>query len=161
MKVTRMATKRAKIFLKCERGTQMIEFALLLPFLIVLFASGVEMGRLFYTYNTLQKATAVGARYLSTTIVQTDGTYLDTETAAAKNLIVCGNAVTCSGVSPIASNLSASNITITPPGTGTGTRYVTVSMNYPYQPVVFDLGHMTGASLSFTFTPSMKMRYMP
>jgi Flp pilus assembly protein TadG len=156
-----MTTPRLKIFLKCERGTQMIEFALLLPFLIVLFASGVEMGRLFYTYNTLQKATEVGARYLSTSLVQTDGTYLDSDTAAAKNLIVCGNAATCSGMTPVANNLSSSNITITSPGTASGTRYVTVSVNYSYQPVVFDLGHMTGTSLSFTFTPSMKMRYMP
>jgi Flp pilus assembly protein TadG len=159
-----MATKRAKIFLRCERGTQMIEFALLLPFLIVLFASGVEMGRLFYTYNTLQKATAVGARYLSSSVVQSDGTYLDTDKNAAKNLIVCGNAASCSGLTPVANNLSASNITITSPGTGTGTRYVTVTVSYSYTPVLFDLGHMTGSSqlsLNFTFTPSMKMRYMP
>ena len=159
-----MATPRLKIFLKCERGTQMIEFALLLPFLIVLFASGVEMGRLFYTYNTLQKATEVGARYLSTSIVQTDGTYLDTDTAAAKNLIVCGRTADCTGVTPVAKNLTASNVTITSPGTSTGTRYVTVTMSYSYQPLMFDLGHMTGVSqlsFNFTFTPGIKMRYMP
>jgi Flp pilus assembly protein TadG len=142
----------------------MIEFALLLPFLIVLFASGVEMGRLFYTYNTLQKATEVGARYLSSTVAQSDGTYLSTDTAAAKNLIVCGQTADCTGATPVAKNLTASNITITPPGTSTGTRYVTVTMSYSYTPVLFDLGHMTGSSqlsLNFTFTPSIKMRYMP
>ena len=67
-----MVWSKFKTFLKCERGTQMIEFALLLPFLIVLFASSVEMGRMFYTYTTLQKSTEVGARYLSSVLGRAD-----------------------------------------------------------------------------------------
>jgi len=157
---------RAERFLKCERGTQMIEFALLLPFLIVLFASGVEMGRMFYTYTTLQKSTEVGARYLSSALA-TGGTYSTSDTNTANNLIVCGVASSaangCSGLPAIANNLAASNVTITPPGTAIGTRYVTVKVTYAYQPLVFDLGHMTGVSqlsLNFTFTPTIIMRYM-
>jgi len=159
-----MATKWAKIFLKCERGTQMIEFALLLPFLIVLFASGVEMGRLFYTYNTLQKATAVGARYLSSSLLQTDGTYYDADRTAAKSLVVCGK-VDCTSQPVIAKDLTTSNVTApSAPSTVSGTKYVTVSMTYDYHPLMFDLGNMTGSStlsLNFTFTPSTTMRYMP
>jgi len=155
--------QRLRGFLKCEQGTQMIEFAFLLPILVLLFAGTVEMGRMFYTYTTLQKSTEVGARYLSATLVQSDGTYPSANSATAKNLVVCGK-VDCTGQAAIANNLTTTNVTITPPGTGAGTRYVTVSMSYAYQPLVFDLGGLTGASqlsLNFTFTPSIKMRYLP
>lgn len=158
-----MVWHKLKTFLRCERGTQMIEFAFLLPVLVLLFAGTVEMGRMFYTYTTLQKSTEVGARYLSATVAQSDGTYKDTDITAAKSLVVCGK-VDCTGQTVIANNLSTTNVAITSPGTSTGTRYVTVSMSYAYQPLVFDLGGLTGASqlsLNFTFTPSIRMRYMP
>jgi Flp pilus assembly protein TadG len=158
-----MARQKLKSFLRCEQGTQMIEFALLLPFLILLFAGSIEMGRMFYTYTTLQNSTEVGARYLSATVAQSDGTYLASDITKAKSLIVCGK-LDCTNQTAIANNLSTTNVSITSPGTATGTRYVTVSVSYAYQPLVFDLGGMTGTpalSLNFTFTPSMKMRYMP
>ena len=154
--------RQAKSFFKCERGTQLLEFALLLPFLIVLFASAVEMGRMFYTYTTLQKSTEVGARYLSSAKVSA-GSYATADTDTAKNLVVCGVAGSCSGQIPVAKNLTASNVTITNPGTSLGTRYVTVKVTYAYQPLVFNLGTLTGnsnLSLNFTFTPTITMRYM-
>jgi Flp pilus assembly protein TadG len=154
---------RVKTFVKCERGTQMIEFALLLPFLIILFASSVEMGRMFYTYTTLQKSTQVAARYLSTKLV-TAGAYSSTDIDKAKSLVVCGRELaSCSGQTAIVNNLAAANVAVTSPGTAIGTRYVTVTVTYAYTPKIWDLGHMTGISqlsLNFTFTPSEKMRYM-
>jgi Flp pilus assembly protein TadG len=156
-----MMMQKLKSFLKCERGTQMIEFALVFPVLLLLFAGAVEFGRMFYTYTTLQKSTEAGARYLSKVTVS-GGTFSSTDTTTATNLIVCGKVV-CSGQSSIAPNLTAANVTITPPGTAIGTRYVTVQVTYSYQPMVFNLAGMTGASglsLNFTFTPAIKMRYM-
>src|SRR5258705_5568421 len=101
---------KLKKFLACERATQMIEFALLLPFLIVLFASVVEMGRMFYTYTTLQKSTEVGARYLSSQLV-TSGNFATADINTAKNLVVCGIASSaangCSQGTEIANNLTA------------------------------------------------------
>jgi Flp pilus assembly protein TadG len=152
---------KSKSFLKAERGTQTIEFALVFPVLLLLFAGSVEFGRMFYTYTTLQKSTEAGARYLSTMTVS-GGAYSSADTTTATNLVVCGR-VSCSGQSPIAPNLTASNVTITPPGTGIGTRYVKVAVSYAYQPFVFNLRAMTGSSqlsLNFTFTPAIKMRYM-
>lgn len=156
---------KLKKTLKCESGTQMIEFALLLPFLIVLFASAVEMGRMFYTYTTLQKSTEVGARYLSSKPL-TSGAFAGGDINTAKNLVVCGIASNaadgCSGQPPIASNLTTGNVSITQ-STILGNQYVTVTVTYVYQPLVFDLGHMTGVSqlsLNFTFTPAITMRYM-
>ena len=75
----------------------------------------------------------------------------------------CGR-VDCTNQTKIASNLETTNVTVTAPGTGAGTRYVSVGVSYVYQPLVFNLGHMTGSSalsLNFTFTPSIRMRYMP
>jgi hypothetical protein len=121
---------------------------------------------MFYTYTTLQKATEVGARYLSSRPVTT-GNYTTGDINTATNLIVCGvasNAANgCSSTPAIASNLTNSNVTITNPGTAVGTRYVAVTLTYVYQPLMFDLSHLTGSSqnsLNFTFTPSIKMRYM-
>jgi Flp pilus assembly protein TadG len=154
--------RQLRKFLKCERGTQMVEFALLLPFLILLFASAIEMGRMFYTYTSLAKTTKIGARYLSTKSLSS-GSYVTADSDAAKNLVVCGRTASCSGQTPVALNLAPGNIAITPPGSGTGTRYVTVTITYSYQPLVFNLSHLTGStapSLQFTFTPSTTMRYL-
>ena len=152
---------KVKRFFKGERGTQTIEFALAFPFLLFLFVSAVEMARMFKTYTTLQKATEVGARYLSTAPVS-GGTYASSDTTTATNLIVCGNASSCSGQDPVVAGLTSSNVTITPPGTSNGTRYVTVKVTYAYSPFAFDNPNMSywGFSLNFTFTPTITMRYM-
>jgi Flp pilus assembly protein TadG len=152
---------RTTSFLKCERGTQMIEFAFLLPFLILFFAAIIEMGRMFYTYTTLNKATEVGARYLSSAPV-TAGAYATADSNIAKNLVVCGKS-SCTNETPVARNLAAANVTITPPGTSVGTRYVSVAVTYTYQPMIWNLSHLAGSgslSLNFTFTPKITMRYM-
>lgn len=160
--------QRMRLFAVREDGTQLIEFAIALPFLIVMFAGAVELGRLFYTYTTLTKATEVGARYLSSpnTPVGVSG-YSTTDVNIAKNLIICGiasgSANGCSGQPSIANGLAFANITITPPPATGGIRYVTVTISYTYAPLVFNLGTMTGVqsmSLNYTLTPKTTMRYM-
>jgi len=140
----------------------MIEFAIVLPALLLLFASATEMGRMFYTYTTLQKSTEGAARYLSSVQAPT-GTFASADINTATNMVVCGRPASCSGQTPIVNGLQAGNVTITSPGAGVGLRYVTVTVNYAYTPLVFNLGAMTGSqnlSLNFTFTPRIKMRYM-
>lgn len=139
----------------------MIEFAFLLPFLLLAFAAVVEMGRMFYTYTTLNKATEVAARYLASVPVSS-GNYSSADLASAKNLVVCGKS-TCTSGSEIVTGLSSTNVAVTAPGTGLGTRYVTVTVTYAYTPKIWNLGHLAGSnalSLSFTFTPRITMRYM-
>lgn len=103
----------------------MIEFALMIPLLMLLLFGVTEIGRALYQQNTLYKALAVGARYLA----RTDG-LMDTSNCAttakydngsgsgtlyeAKNLIVCGQR-TCDGIDPIIPNLTADNIDINAP----------------------------------------------
>lgn len=48
-----------------QRGAAAIEFALVLLFLIPLAFGITELGRAFYQYNTLVKATRDGARWLA------------------------------------------------------------------------------------------------
>lgn len=158
MKVTRAL----RLFALREEGTQLIEFTIAFPFLLLMFAGAVEMGRLFYTYTTLTKATVVGARYLSSIPVGGTG-YATQDTDAAKNLMICGVAASCSGLNPIVAGFGAGNITITPPPASGSVRYVTVTISYAYTPKVFDLAAMTGSSslsLNYTLTPKTTMRFM-
>jgi len=145
---------------KSERGTQMIEFAFALPFLLLLFAGVAELGRMFYTYTTLAKATRAGARYASTqlTVAGDDLTHI-------KNMTVCGYTTGCDGTgqpTAVVSGLSSSNVTVST-RTVSSIQYVSVTITYNYTPLIFDLAAMTGSqsvSLSKTFTPSTEMRFM-
>lgn len=156
-------SRHLRVFAVCEEGTQLIEFTLALPFLLLMFAGAVEIGRLFSTYTTLSKATVVGARYLSTPTSPVNSTgYSASDINIAKNLMICG-ATNCTGQPSIVNGLGAEDITITPPPATGGIRYVTVTVTYSYAPLVFDLGAMTGIqnlSLSYTLTPKTTMRYL-
>jgi hypothetical protein len=105
----------------------------------------------------------VGARYLSAPVnaIGVSG-YDPTDLAAAKNLMVCGVAASCSGVNPIVSGFSTTNITVTPPPLTGSVRYVTVTISYTYTPKVFNLAAMgfAGPSLNYTLTPQTTMRYL-
>lgn len=148
-----------KKFFTQETGTQMIEFALVFPVLILLFAGTTELGRLFYTYTSLAKATRAGARYLST--VENVGT----STGAAKNVVMCGNPNGCGGAGQppvILPNLDANKIVVTPPAAGASVKYVTVEITgYNYEFLVFNLNVMTGGNFNIPLSPSTTMRYMP
>ena len=151
---------KMKSFIRNENGTQMIEFAFLLPFLLLAFAAVVEMGRMFYTYTTINKATEIGARYLASASLSS-GNYSTADLDIARNLVVCGKNP-CGGAT-IVTGLSSSNVTVTAPGTGLGTRYVTVTVTYSYTPKIWNVGHLANSnslSLNFTFTPRITMRYM-
>ena len=165
MRTTVTAKVRAVgIFARDQDGTQLIEFAIALPFLVLMFAGAIELGRLFYTYTALTKSTVVGARYLSSPVSPVNATgYSAADINTAKNLMVCGVAANCVGQTPIVNGFAAANITITPPADTPGVRYVTVSVSYAYSPKVFNLAGLTGVSslsLNYTLTPETTMRYL-
>lgn len=145
-------------FVRCDSGTQMIEFAIIFPVLLLLFAGTTELGRLFFQYTTLAKGTRAAARFLSTQ------PNVATSTTAAKNIVLCGNAAGCggSGQPPITlPNMDATKIVVTPPTTGVGVHYVTVEVvNYNYSFLVFNLNTMTGRNFNVPLTARTKMRYM-
>lgn len=52
-----------KRFLKSEKGQAMVEFALVLPLLLILLCGIIDFGWLYYNQITLNNAAREGARY--------------------------------------------------------------------------------------------------
>ena len=67
-----------------QHGVALVEFAFVLPLLLVLSLISTELGRAVYRYNTTAKVVRDAVRYLS---MQTPGTHI----TEARNLIVYGN----------------------------------------------------------------------
>jgi len=143
-------------FARDERGTQLIELAIVLPLFLVLFGAAAEYGRYFYEYTTLDKAARAGSRYLTNKPVSA------AEDAKARNIVVYGNAAGTG--TPIVKGLTPAHVVITRAGGATSVpQTVTVQISgYKYQPV-FDLGKLINApslSLNVDVKPSVTMRYM-
>lgn len=131
-----------------ERGTAIIEFAIVLPLLLFLMLATAEVGRLLSEYDTLNKAVRDAARYLAANaLAGTTGVVSITPQlrTATINLAVNGN-TTGSG-SALLPGLAAGNINVT----GLANGYVSVSAAYTYVP-------MLGASLpTFGLTAPMSL----
>ena len=139
-----------------ERGTQLVELALVLPVMILLFASVAEFGRFFYTYATLAKAARGAARYTVTR------PFDSTDIAQAQSLAAFGDpSAGCSGT-PVLQGLACANVDIQRATSGGAQTVTTKIVNYQYQPI-FDLGKLTGISaisLSVNVSPSVTMKYV-
>jgi Flp pilus assembly protein TadG len=138
-----------------ERGSQLVELAIVMPLLLMLLGATAEFGRFFHTYATLTKATRAGARYL---ISQPPGA----GESATRNLVVYGN--TAGAGAPVISNLATSNIKITPNKNAVGaTQTMTVEIqNFTYVPI-FDLGKLVKSpalSLSVNLGAKSTMRQL-
>ncbi|HZH89506.1 MAG TPA: TadE/TadG family type IV pilus assembly protein [Pyrinomonadaceae bacterium] len=133
------AGRRARRALKAwrdERGTQLVELAIVMPILLLLLGATAEFGRFFHTYTTLLKGTRAAARYI---VSQPPGE----GTAAARNLVVYGN--TTGAGAPIAAGLTTANIKITSKASGSGATQTVEIQNFTYVPL-FDLGKLTRSS---------------
>jgi Flp pilus assembly protein TadG len=144
-------------FRRDEGGVQLVEVALVVPILLLLFGSVAEFGRYFYEYSSAAKASRVGARYLASKCAN-NASYQTT----AKNLIVYGNAAGTG--SPVLPGLSTANVQIDYTGQTTSVpEFVKISIiNYKHVSVV-DLGKLLkkpSLSLNINVKPSVKMRYM-
>jgi Flp pilus assembly protein TadG len=146
-------------FRRDEGGVQLVELALVVPILLMLFAGVAEFGRYFYEYTTAAKAARVGARYLA---AKSATSTTNNWQANAKNIVVYGN--TAGSGTPVLPGLSTSNVTIQyEGGTPAVPNTVKVSIvNYKHQSV-FDLGKMlkqSSLSLNVDVKPSVTMRYL-
>src|SRR5438045_6202624 len=145
-------------FRRDERGVQLVELAIVLPILLVLFGAVEEFGRYFYEYTTIAKGARLGARYLASKSVNSSINY----GANAKNLVVYGNAAGTG--SPILPGLTAANVDVQYVGGTAGVPdMVKISIiNYQHQSVL-DLGKLlnnTSLSLNVDVKPSVTMRYL-
>ncbi|HYN86166.1 MAG TPA: TadE/TadG family type IV pilus assembly protein [Pyrinomonadaceae bacterium] len=158
MRVRTLKLEALRRFARSERGTQLVELAIVLPVLLLLLVITAEFGRFFYTYTTLAKATRAGARYLST--APGNGS-MD---GPAKNLVVYGN--TEGEGDPLVAGLDPTHVIISREGgnlTAGMPETVTVKIEgYDYQPI-FDLAGMSGKgdySLAVDVSPSTTMRFL-
>ena len=145
-------------FRRDESGVQLLEVAIVIPILLVLFGAVAEFGRYFYEYTTAAKGARVGARYLASKSVNSATNY----EAQAKNLVVFGNiAGTGTLVLP---GMTTANVEVQYVG-GTGGVPDLVKVNivsYQHQSIV-DLGKLlnnAGLSTNVDVKPSVTMRYM-
>ena len=170
--------KRLKRMMWREDGASTIELAIMFPILVILFVGTAELGRLFYTYNTLSKATAVGARYLSTSRNVVNGTTSQKADAKqeAKNLVVCGikstSSTACNGQTPVVPGITTANVLIcdnfstacSPALAGGSVKYFRVEIqNYTFAAGVFNLAGKTGfasATFYFPLKPGTEARWM-
>lgn len=136
-----------------QRGVAAVEFAILLPMLLLIVFGITEFGRALYYYNTLVKASRDAARYVMT---QQPGGGAD---AAAQCLAVYGN-TGCTG-SALAPGLTTAMVSVCDwmrcPGTHQAqgsdpvVNLVTVTISgYTFQSIV---PFVTANLSSFTFSP--------
>lgn len=161
-----------------EDGASTIELAIIFPILVILFVGTAELGRLFYTYNTLSKASAVGARYLSTSRDAVNGTTAQKAAAQqeAVNLVVCGikstSSTACNGQTPVVPGLTTSNVSIcdnfstpcNPVLNADTVKYFRVQITgYTFGAGVFNLASKTGlgsTTFYFPLQPGTQARSM-
>ena len=152
----RQLLKKICFLRRNDAGVQLVELAIVLPVLLMLFGAAAEFGRYFYEYTTLAKASRVAARYLAT--AATDGT----ADLAAKKLVVYGN-VAGTGA-PILSGLDVTNVQITrtPANTCVPTTVTVEIINFPHNSILKldKLTKNTSASLDIAVKPSVTMRYL-
>ncbi len=114
-----------------QSGVAIVEFALILPLLLLLTMITTEFGRAIYQYNSIVKSLRGAARYLS---IQTPNTRTD----EAKKLVVFGNVA---GTGPaLVPGLAVANVA-TPTWQTTGAdpliNTVTITVaGYKFRPLV-------------------------
>lgn len=140
---------------KRQRGVAIIEFAIVLPILLMLVMGTAEFGHAFLQYNALTKSLRDGGRYIASKAVKgSTGVVLinanvSTETS---NLVTYGN-VSGTGT-PLLPGLVPGNVTVAAGAPGS----VVVSANYTYIPVfpwlpLFQFGSLgTARTLSAAVT---------
>lgn len=169
IKIQKQLADRLSRLTQCKDGSSTIELAIIFPLLLLLFVGTAELGRLFYTYTTLAKATGVGARYLSTSRNAVNGTSAQKATAEteAKNLVVCGikspSATACDGQTAVVPGLTIANVSIcnnfsvpcSPALATSGTvKYFKVEIqNYTYSAGVWNLATQTGEETTTFYFP--------
>jgi len=119
-----------------QRGVAVIEFTIVLPFMLFMMLAVAELGRAFFQYNTLTRAVQDGARYTAGNSfagsTQTVSVTAALESATG-NLLAYGTTIGSSA--PVLPNFSSTDVTVTDLGDGN----VSVLAVYAYQPMLGNL----------------------
>jgi len=117
-----------------ERGSSLIEFALISVMLVIVLVGVVEMGRMVLVYTTIANAARAGARYA---IVH--GADQTVSPSGPGNPCTCPNVKTAVKNFASAGLVNISQLTITvsyPNGSNTAGSPVTVKVTYTYDPLI-------------------------
>jgi Flp pilus assembly protein TadG len=113
--------------LKSERGASLVEFALVVPLLVLMMLATIDFGLAVYTLNNLTAAVREGGRYAAT--IPNPGPVVNDSTVRQRvydYIVGMNNGLTATQVKSL--------ITVTAPDATTG--YITVQITgYPYKPV--------------------------
>ena len=130
-----------------QRGVAIVEFALILPLLLILTFTTTEFGRAVYEYDTVAKSVRQAARYLS---IQNPGTH----TTEAQNLVIYGYTVPPAGAQPLAPGLSTTTVppaTWQPAGSDPIVNTVTVTVTgYPFHSLFTTVFGLTFGNITFS-----------
>lgn len=137
--------RRVHRFAGDERGAAVVEFAIVVPVLLLLVLGIIDLGRMLAVAGSLTAAVRDGARMAAASASPSDAAQI----TAFKNRVIT-SFQTLGGPA-----LQASNITVTDP-TNNGIVTVTVS-GYTYQPLT-PLFRMIGAG-TVTFTRTSTFRW--
>lgn len=141
------SVRRAR-FLVEEAGTAILEFALIVPLLLVLVWGIIEAGRAFYTVNSLTNALREGARYgaVQTLTNNAQGVpQMDNTTRTnIRNVVI-------TAFQPLGPAITAAQIT--PTVAGASSNQIQVTAAYPYAPI------SPVTNWTFTMTRSVTFRY--
>lgn len=117
---------------KREGGVAMVEFAIVLPVVLLIVFGVTELGVALMRYNTLTKSVQDGARHASAYALlgSAGSVYVDSDLASEiRNLVVYGNEQ--GRGSPLLVGLETSQVQISIPST----QEVLVAVAFPYAPI--------------------------
>ena len=133
---------------RADRGSAIIEFSLISFMFIILLLSVVEMGRMILVYTTIANAARAGARYA---IVHGAD-----QTVSSSGP---GSPCTCTPVQTVVQNFASAGLVNTslltttvnyPDGTNIPGSRVSVTVSYPYDPLVSYFTSLLSDTLSST-----------
>jgi hypothetical protein len=137
-----------------QQGLAVVEFAIVLPVIVLIALAVTELGRGLYQYNTLTKAVRDGARYLSDVAVVPPGIVdISPFVSNTQNLVVYGDVD--GGSTPVLPGLSTGDVSVnaiavTLPGGGITTNHIQVSATHTFVPLFPAL-----SSLGYSMVPTM------
>lgn len=128
-----------------ERGAELVEFALMLPILLVIVAGLWDFGRAYRTYQAITNAAREGARLAvvpaginQTSAVQNRVKDYLTKSNLDTSFITSGNIATYIDVDNPLNSAANTTVTVTLPGGGTSIVTVSrVSVSYPFTFFIF------------------------
>ncbi len=141
-----------------HQGQSLVEFALVLPILAILFLGAVDLTRAFYYYIVLENATREAARVLIDYPYQFD----DSAACAAAVREAQGYitpALSCSGGTPTITISPAVDLTVVPPHREPGRLPVTVTASTTFTPMTIFLQQFVGGSITIKASTTMTTWY--